>query len=113
VAVESKNILLTNTLHALGAEVDALQSIMFRAVDDTDHFDTTTLRLAVTIGDVIVINILLEAHANVNHGATTDRYVPPFVLPVASGRESTAKLLLKASPKAMVALDCTMVQTLL
>lgn len=111
VAVKRNDILLTERLLALGAVVDALQSITSQEIDGDCYFDTTALGVAAKNKNSEMIN-LLQARANVNHEAATDRYIPPLVLAVVSGCKTTTKRLLEAGADISVA-DATRGKTLI
>ncbi|KAL2822787.1 ankyrin [Aspergillus cavernicola] len=93
-AVQKNDVILMQTLLALGAEVDALQGITLGEKDEYFSGISTALGLAVEEGNDEMINCLLEAGANVNHRTITDRYITPLTLGVVSGHKRATRRLL-------------------
>jgi ankyrin repeat protein len=92
-AVNRNDVSLTKYLLGLGAEVDAIQDVTFR---ENYIFKSTTLGLAIRKGNDDIIDLLLEAHPNINHQEASDRYIPPLVLSVEYGANSMTRRLLSA-----------------
>ncbi|KAB8278270.1 ankyrin repeat-containing domain protein [Aspergillus minisclerotigenes] len=103
VAVGLKDMSLTKRLLALGAEVDALQSVEFQENGKFLFLETTALGVAVNRGDDAMIRLLLASNANVNYKATGDGYLPPLVLAVAKGLKFATRQLLAAGADISIA----------
>ncbi|KAE8323243.1 ankyrin [Aspergillus sergii] len=103
VAIAIKDMSLTKRLLALGAEVDALQSVEFQENGKRLCLETTALGVAVNHGDDGMIRLLLASNANVNYKATGDRYLPPLVLAVAKGLKFATRQLLAAGADISIA----------
>lgn len=112
IAVRSNNITLVTEALARGADVDALQGIKTLPWNSTYESVTTALGLAAIEGNNAIINILLSAHADVNHTPREEQYIPPLVLAVEYGHKSTIQRLFEAGADVSVA-DATERTTLI
>lgn len=92
-AVDRDDVSLTRYLLGLGADVDAIQDVTFRG---NRIFKSTTLGLAIRKGNDDIIDLLLDAHPNINHQEASDKYIPPLVLAVEYGANNITRRLLSA-----------------
>ncbi|KAJ5168859.1 ankyrin [Penicillium canariense] len=92
-AVYRNDASLTKYLLGLGADVDAIDGVRF---SENGFFTSTTLGLAIREGNDDIIDLLLEAHPNINHQEASDRYIPPIVLSVGYGATNLTRRLLSA-----------------
>ncbi|GLB07215.1 hypothetical protein AtubIFM57258_002543 [Aspergillus tubingensis] len=92
-AVDRNDVSLTKYLLGLGAEVDAIQDVTLRK---NRIYKSTTLGLAIRKGNDDIIDLLLDAHPNINHQEASDEYIPPLVLSVEYGANNITRRLFSA-----------------
>ncbi|KAI9376178.1 ankyrin [Aspergillus egyptiacus] len=99
VAVDRENIPMMKYLLGLGANVDAIQGLSYTYASTGTK--STTLGLAIEKGATEkgngdIIDLLLDAHANVNHRDPSEDFIPPLAVAIEWGAKNLVSRLLSA-----------------